>query len=547
MKSGISRFSILQQIVFLSLVGGIGLIVVSVTAFSVMNRVKVNGPVYKQIVQGKDLVADILPPPEYIIESYLVVLQAEQETDRGKVPQYLERFKKLKADYDDRHAFWLKDLADGEEKTLLTEESFKPASDFYQVALERFFPALQAGDAAAVHASVAQLTSLYEAHRKQIDKLVEVTNARDQQIEKETDRMLRNSTLLMLGLCLVAIAGCLAVSYLVIVNIRGTFLTCTALTDRIAAGDLSVEVPIAGRGAVRDLLISLQTMVARFQGVLQQIGTTSTQLLASSANLSATSATIAANAENAAHETAGIATAGDQMTATSQEIAHSCHGAADESKSTSVIAERGADVVAKTITVMERIAVRVKGLSSTVDLLGQRSDQIGQIIGTIEDIADQTNLLALNAAIEAARAGEQGRGFAVVADEVRALAERTTNATREIGEMIKAIQSETKGVVVAMMEGVQEVESGSSEATGSSVALREILDQVNRVSSEIVSIAQAAEEQTATTGMISGNIRQITALVESTASGSQQCATQAAQLASCARGLEQTLRQFKVS
>jgi methyl-accepting chemotaxis protein len=196
---------------------------------------------------------------------------------------------------------------------------------------------------------------------------------------------------------------------------------------------------------------------------------------------------------------------------------------------------------------MQQIAERVKGLSSTVELLGQRSDQIGEIIGTIEDIADQTNLLALNAAIEAARAGEQGRGFAVVADEVRALAERTTRATREIGDMIKAIQSETRGVVSAMEQGVSEVESGTSEATRSSEALREILDQVNAVSSQITQIASAAEEQTATTGMISGNIQQITALVQNTAEGSHQCAQQAAQLTDCARDLERIMRQFRLS
>ena len=196
---------------------------------------------------------------------------------------------------------------------------------------------------------------------------------------------------------------------------------------------------------------------------------------------------------------------------------------------------------------MQQIAQRVKGLSSTVELLGQRSDQIGEIIGTIEDIADQTNLLALNAAIEAARAGEQGRGFAVVADEVRALAERTTRATREIGDMIKAIQSETRGVVSAMEQGVQEVESGTSEATRSSDALREILDQVNAVSSQIIQIASAAEEQTATTGMISGNIQQITALVQNTATGSHQCADQAAQLTVCAQDLKQIIQQFRLS
>ena len=476
-KTGISRFSVLQQIVFLAFISVTGLVVLSVAAFSVLHQVKVTGPVYREIVQGKDLVADILPPPEYIIESYLVVLQAGHETDSGKLPQYLERFKKLKGEFDERHLYWQKELPEGEIKQILVESSYQPANAFYAAALNEFFPALAGGDRGKADQAVVKLAGLYETHRKQIDRLVTLTDAKEESIEKQTAGMLVSYTALMLGLCILVIAGCVVLSGLIIRSIRGTFITCTAITDAIAAGDLSVRVPVAGRGSVRDMLVSLKAMVERFQGVVNQIGSTSTMLVNSSGQLSRASKEIAVNAENAAGESASMATAGEQMAATSFEISRNCHNAADNSQATGTIALNGVEVVEGTIGVMRQIAQRVKGLSSTVELLGQRSDQIGEIIGTIEDIADQTNLLALNAAIEAARAGEQGRGFAVVADEVRALAERTTRATREIGDMIKAIQSETRGVVSAMEQGVKEVESGTSEATRSTGALREILDR----------------------------------------------------------------------
>src|SRR4029079_17619247 len=130
-----------------------------------------------------------------------------------------------------------------------------------------------------------------------------------------------------------------------------------------------------------------------------------------------------------------------------------CTMAADSSNQGNELATQGVSVVQETVAGMTRIADQVKESARTVESLGSRSEQIGEIVGTIEDIADQNNLLALNAAIEAARAGEQGRGFAVVADEVRALAERTTRATKEIGQMIRAIQMETKGAVASMKEG----------------------------------------------------------------------------------------------
>jgi methyl-accepting chemotaxis protein len=207
----------------------------------------------------------------------------------------------------------------------------------------------------------------------------------------------------------------------------------------------------------------------------------------------------------------------------------------------------GAMVVEGTVAVMNRIAAQVRATAQTVEGLGARGDQIGEIIGTIEDIADQTNLLALNAAIEAARAGEQGRGFAVVADEVRALAERTTRATREIGEMIKAIQSETRGAVAAMDQGVKEVEKGTGEAARSGEALQEILDQINSVVAQVNQIAVAAEQQTAITGEISNNIHQITEVVQGTAKGAQESASAASQLSGLAEEMQRLVVQFKLT
>jgi len=235
------------------------------------------------------------------------------------------------------------------------------------------------------------------------------------------------------------------------------------------------------------------------------------------------------------------------MSATSGDIAQNCQMAAEGAHRASKSAQNGAEVVEKTVAVMGQIADKVQETAKTVESLGARSDQIGNIIGTIEDIADQTNLLALNAAIEAARAGEQGRGFAVVADEVRALAERTTRATREIGEMIKAIQNETKGAVAAMEQGVRQVESGTQEAAKSGAALRDILEQVNDVAMQVNQIATAAEEQTATTTEISSNMHQITDVVQETSRGAQESSAAAHRLASLASELKQAVSRFKIS
>jgi methyl-accepting chemotaxis protein len=190
--------------------------------------------------------------------------------------------------------------------------------------------------------------------------------------------------------------------------------------------------------------------------------------------------------------------------------------------------------------------VKIQEIAEIVSRLGERSDQIGDIASTIEDIADQTNLLALNAAIEAARAGEMGRGFAVVADEVRALAERTSKATGEIGEMIKTIQTETKEAISSMHEGVTETQKGAAEAEQLEAALQGILDRVSQVTDQINQIAVAAEEQTATTGEIAGNINRINDVASAALSSTNESAGAANQLSGLADELQNQVRQFKV-
>ncbi len=312
-------------------------------------------------------------------------------------------------------------------------------------------------------------------------------------------------------------------------------------------GDLTRRLDDTTRDELADVSRYFNLFIEKLRGIIGQVAQSAVQVASASNQLQSTAEQIATGAEEVASQTGTVATASEEMSATSGDIAQNCLHAAENSNRASDTARSGAEVVKQTISGMERIAGRVKDAAKTVEELGARSDQIGQIIGTIEDIADQTNLLALNAAIEAARAGEQGRGFAVVADEVRALAERTTRATREIGEMIKAIQSETKGAVTAMQEGVAEVERGTESSVKSGQALELILSQINDVTSQVNQIATAAEEQTATTSEITTNIAQITDVVHSTARGASETAAASSQLSREAEHLQQLVGQFKLS
>ena len=317
------------------------------------------------------------------------------------------------------------------------------------------------------------------------------------------------------------------------------------ISEAVAGGDLTISIRTDERDK-GSVMLAMKNMVENLRLIISQVSATSSQVATASSQLHSTADRIAIGAEEVAAQTGTVATAGEEMSATSGDIARNCQSAAEGAQKASQSAQYGTSVVGKIVAAMGEIAEKVLASAQTVESLGARSDQIGEIIGTIEDIADQTNLLALNAAIEAARAGEQGRGFAVVADEVRALAERTTKATREIGEMIKAIQDETRGAVAAMEQGVRQVEAGTSEAAKSGAALGDILEQINAVAMQVNQIATAAEEQTATTGEISNNMMQITQVVQDTASGAHESATAAARLSGNAEELQRLVLQFKL-
>lgn len=312
-------------------------------------------------------------------------------------------------------------------------------------------------------------------------------------------------------------------------------------------GDLTRRLDASRKDELGETSRYFNLFVDKIHSIISQVSSTSVQVASATGQLHSTAGEIAAGAGDVSSQAGAVSVASEEMAATSGNIAHNCLSAAETSNRASETARSGARVVHETINGMERITGKVKDAARTVTDLGIRSEQIGAIVVTIEDIADQTNLLALNAAIEAARAGEQGRGFAVVADEVRALAERTTKATREIGEMIRAIQNETRGAVAAMEEGVAEVERGTESSAKSGRALEMILNQIGDVTMQVNQIATAAEEQTATTSEITNNLQRITDVVQSTARGATEAANAAGDLSHRADELQRLVRQFRLT
>lgn len=350
---------------------------------------------------------------------------------------------------------------------------------------------------------------------------------------------------------IVGFIGVVAVAVLMMTLVFGGVMKRLRKTidglSRISEGDLTVRLDESQHDELSKLSQGFNGFVVRLQGIIGHLSNNSLQLGSSAELLKETAQQIASGSQDVASQSRTIASASEEMATTSKNIAENCLQASHSAQTTAATAKHGSAIVQNTVEGMHKIATHVQASARTVETLGVRSDQIGQIIGTIQDIADQINLLALNAAIEAARAGEQGRGFAVVAAEVRALAKRTTSATEGIRDMIRTIQVETKSAVAAMDEGVKEVEQGTQEAEKSGEALKAILDQINTVAFQVDQIATAAEQQTAATAEISNNIHLISQVVQQNSSSTRSSAEATVQLEKLARTLHELVGQFKIA
>jgi len=380
-----------------------------------------------------------------------------------------------------------------------------------------------------------------------IKKLLETTIAAAKKRNELNAATARSATIQMAVFAFIGMVVAVVLGLLVARQITAPLRKVVEFAQAIAQGDLTHHLAIDQEDETGQLAEAVNGMADRLNSLISGVAENAALVAAAAGQLTANAEQMATGAEEVATQAGTVATASEEMAATSTEIAANCSAAADEARRASETAGKGSEVIRHTVREMTNIAERVRETAKAVESLGARSDQIGEIIGTIEDIADQTNLLALNAAIEAARAGEQGRGFAVVADEVRALAERTTRATREIGAMIKAIQQETRGAVISMEQGVNEVERGTLEAAESGKALEAILEQVGAVTMQVNQIATAAEQQTATTTEITGNIHQITDVVQGTARGAQETAAAARQLSDLSGELQHLIGQFRLA
>ncbi|MBF0559156.1 MAG: methyl-accepting chemotaxis protein [Nitrospirae bacterium] len=314
----------------------------------------------------------------------------------------------------------------------------------------------------------------------------------------------------------------------------------------IAAGDLSVNIEVDRTDEAGHLLAGIKDMTSKLKAIISTIKLSSDSVASESANLSASSEQMSKGVSEQSARASQIAAASTEMSQTVVDVAQNTSRIALSATETLKFANNSKEIFATAANNSTEMATSVNNLSGDIMALGEHSNQIGEIIKVIKEIADQTNLLALNAAIEAARAGEQGRGFAVVADEVRKLAEKTSKATSEIGGMIGTMQSQVEKAVTAIGETTGKVVEGAEKTAKAGDALDGVVDNMGQLQSMVQQIASAAEEMSTVSDTISCDIETVANVSVETSESSAHVARTAADLARLSSELKGIVSQFKV-
>ncbi|MBL4941304.1 MAG: methyl-accepting chemotaxis protein [Colwellia sp.] len=376
----------------------------------------------------------------------------------------------------------------------------------------------------------------------QVDLANQATIAASELVSSSVSRGNRQTTIIAIISILIAIV----IARFTLISITRPLSRVNDMLNVVSSGDLSRKLDESGKDEFAQLSKNCNLLIDSLRNLIEGIVNRSSQLAAAAEQTSAVTAESTTAIEEQRSQVEQAASATTEMSSTAQSVLSSANDALSEIKHADDEAERVKVISARNRATIEQLATEVDSASQVINQLQQDSASIGGILDVIRGIAEQTNLLALNAAIEAARAGEQGRGFAVVADEVRTLASRTQESTSEIQTMIEALQSGAGKAVTVMDAGKSKAADCVSQSEEADKALETITHAVHEAFDRSSQIATAAEEQSVVAHEISENLESIVAIAEQTTAGSQQTAASSSEVAKLAEELQQSVQEFKL-
>jgi len=532
--SFLARLKLAHRFVVLIGILAVGFMLYGAWSFKTLNELKVNGPLYQRIVQGKDLIADILPPPNYIIESYLVSMQLNDPAHRGETDALIARLHKLKGEYDERHAFWLTETLEAEISDTFLRQAHKPAAEFYAAAFDRFVPAIKGGDFDTAATILAGMRQSYERHRAAVDKVVDMATRRNAADEQQAIERIATAYRLLMIILVGSLAAGVLVALMIVRHLLRTLggepEYALQIAHTIARCDLTQ--PIATRpGDEGSLLAAMKSMQGALAVVIGEVHANVGRLTDAAGRLAVTAGSVAhqaAHQQNVGHSMAAaveqMSSSVAEITSTMEEMSASSTQIADHSESVASLANqtweqsrRGAEAMGKLLDRMQEIRADNQRILQEVVDLGSKSRQIGHVMELINAIADQTKLIAFNAALEASSAGEAGKRFSVVASEIRRLADSVTESTGEIESRTHEIQDAIGRLVITSEKSASLIDSGLAASGETAQGLSEMVDAASRTTTATQQISLSTQQQKTASNQVVIALREIVSASAQTA------------------------------
>ncbi len=539
----------------------IGLLLFIALAFYAINQVRVGGPVYEEIKSNQDLRADILPPPLYSVDAFAAAnaaFVAASSSDFALRDKKLEEVARAEAAFKKQVEYWKanihQDTMGGSFQAVI-----KSNENFYRIYNKDYVPAIKLGAIAAAK-PLADLTAAYDVNRQTVGTMVA-------ELEKQAAKTQDNADILLKAvLTALAILGLVILAFIWIFGMRqaksideavkrletdgqANQMAVLNLLDEmgdLADGDLTVHAEVRENitGAIAD---SINYTIDSLRDLVTGINRASEQVNSATGAAQGTSVALLEAAELQSQQISETSEAVSNMTRSILQVSTNASQASQVAQRSLEAATQGSQAVQNTIAGMNGIREQIQETSKRIKRLGESSQEIGEIVELISDITEQTNILALNAAIQAASAGEAGRGFTVVAEEVQRLAERSSEATKQIGAIVKTIQTDTNSAVAAMEKSTEGVVEGARLSDEAGRALTEIETVTNNLARLIQSISAATEAQTQVASVVSSNMKQIQEITTLTTEGTKQTTASVGELTKLAEELRESVSGFKLA
>jgi len=534
-----------------------GLVAIAVIGFAVVlgvsqwmsSRYDVNGPLYQRLMERQSVMAEYEPSTLSLTGPKLTINTMLIAKDSDELGQLVAQFRKEEARFRDRQAYWRRELFDGPVKQALENDVYPPAEEFFRLANASFIPLLEANDRpAATKVLTTQMRPQYLQHLKGLDRAVAIGNDTTATDEREIASEVRvgKQIILFLSLATIGLIGVLGwyLSREIARSANDMVLRVNEMAS--GAGDLTARVPIQRNDELGQLATGINALIGKIHSLVTKVRESSLQVLSAASQIAATTRQQEATVQSLSSSTTEIAAAVREISATGKELSGTMGEVNNRADHAAELAAGGRERLAGMEQTMRQLVDSTASVSSKLAVIREKADNITQVVTTITKVADQTNLLSINAAIEAEKAGEYGRGFLVVAREIRRLADQTAVATLDIGTMVRLMQDAVSAGVMQMDKFSEEVRTGVGRVAELNGQTGQIISEVDGLSERFGQVNEGMQNQAVGAGQINEAMGGIANGVRQTATALEELNRATGHLRGSIEALNQEIAAFRV-